>query len=201
LRTKPVTKPLRAEREYERNVKFEFMLAPLTFLLRPGDALLAFRTALKHAGRNTMKTALKTTAVAALASILAITGMVPAQAQVIRPVAPIATVSDVTDVQYRRYDRRHDRYERARYWNGHRGYRERRAGYRYHNGYWYPLAAFAAGAIIGGAIAQPRPVPRAGNINPQHYQWCQARYRSYDSRSNTFQPYNGPRQQCLSPYY
>ena len=37
-----------------------------------------------------MKTALKTTAVAALASIMAFTGMIPAQAQVIRPVAPIA---------------------------------------------------------------------------------------------------------------
>ncbi len=164
-----------------------------------------------------MKSALKTTAVAALASILAVTSMVPAQAQVIRPVAPVTTTTDATNVQYidggiriyrdRRYDRRDryerwDRYERAHYWRGHRGYRERRAGYRYHNGYWYPLAAFAAGAIIGGAIAnQPRAVPRAVNINPQHYQWCQNRYRSYDSYSNTFQPYNGPRQQCLSPYY
>ena len=164
-----------------------------------------------------MKTALKTTAVAALTSILAITGMVPAQAQVIRPVAPIVATTDATAVQYRdryerrfdrridrRIERRIDRYERARYWNGHRGYRDRRAGYRYHNGYWYPLAAFAAGAIIGGAIAQPRPAPvapRAAGLNPQHYQWCQARYRSYDSYSNTFQPYNGPRQQCLSPYY
>jgi len=164
-----------------------------------------------------MKTALKTTAIAALASILAITGMVPAQAQVIRPVAPIAATTDATAVQYRdryerrfdrrierRIDRRIDRYERARYWNGHRGYSERRAGYRYHNGYWYPLAAFAAGAIIGGAIAQPRPAPvapRAAGLNPRHYSWCEARYRSYDSYSNTFQPYNGPRQQCLSPYY
>ena len=153
-----------------------------------------------------MKTALKTTAVAALASILAITGMVPAQAQVIRPAATVTITSDVTTVGHRyghgRYER-YDRYERARYWNGHRGYRDRRAGYRYHNGYWYPLAAFAAGAIIGGAIAQPRPAPvapRAG-LNPRHYSWCEARYRSYDSYSNTFQPYNGPRQQCLSPYY
>ncbi|MFN3719647.1 MAG: BA14K family protein [Rhizobium rhizophilum] len=153
-------------------------------------------------------TALKTTAVAALASIMAITGTIPAQAQVIRPVAPIASTTDATNVQYRerRYDRRVerriDRYERSRYYNGHRGYRDRRAGYRYHNGYWYPLAAFAAGAIIGGAIAQPRPVaPRAAGLNPRHYDWCQARYRSYDGRSNTFQPYNGPRQQCLSPYY
>ncbi len=163
-----------------------------------------------------MKSVLRTTAVAALASILAVTGMVPAQAQVIRPAAPVTSTSDVTKAQYvdgririyrdRRYDRydRYDRYERARYWNGHRGYRDRRPGYRYHNGYWYPLAAFAAGAIIGGAIAsqpRPAPLPRAAGLNPRHYDWCAARYRSYDSYSNTFQPYNGPRQQCLSPYY
>lgn len=166
-----------------------------------------------------MKSAFKTTAVAALASILAVTSMVPARAQVVRPSAPVTTTTDATNVQYvdgqiriyrdRRYDRydryeRIDRYERARYWNGHRGYRERRPGYRQRDGYWYPLAAFAAGAIIGGAIAQPRPAPvapRAAGLNPRHYDWCQARYRSYDSYSNTFQPYNGPRQQCLSPYY
>lgn len=88
--------------------------------------------------------------------------------------------------------------------NGYQGYRHQRPGYRYHNGYWFPLAAFAAGAIIGGAIAQPpapsRPAPGAG-INPKHFDWCSARYRSYRSYDNTFQPNYGPRQQCLSPYY
>jgi hypothetical protein len=147
-----------------------------------------------------MKTFFKNAAAAALASVIALTGVIPAQAQVIRPDVPVAASSDVTSVQFRR-DR--DRYEARRYWRGHRGYRDRRAGYRYHNGYWYPLAAFAAGAIIGGAIAnQPRAVPRvSGNLSANHYQWCQNRYRSYDSYSNTFQPYNGPRQQCVSPYY
>jgi hypothetical protein len=147
-----------------------------------------------------MKTVFRNAAAAILASVIAVTGVIPAQAQVIRPDAPVSVTSDVTSVQFRR-DR--DRYEARRYWRGHRGYRERRAGYRYHNGYWYPLAAFAAGAIIGGVIAnQPRAVPRvSGNLGPRHYQWCQNRYRSYDSYSNTFQPYNGPRQQCVSPYY
>lgn len=106
-----------------------------------------------------------------------------------------AAASEVTQVQYR-----------EGYYNGHRGYRDRRPGYRYHEGYWFPLAAFAAGAVIGGAVAAPRyvepaPAPVAGNLNPRHYDWCATRYRSYDSYSNTFQPYNGPRQQCLSPYY
>ena len=92
---------------------------------------------------------------------------------------------------------------RPGYYNGHRGYRQARPGYRYHNGYWFPLAAFAAGAIIGGAMSAPsRPAaPSGGGINPKHYDWCFDRYRSYDARSNTFQPNYGPRQQCLSPYY
>lgn len=92
---------------------------------------------------------------------------------------------------------------RAGWYNGHRGYREARPGYRYHNGYWFPLAAFAAGALIGGALAEPsapRAAPSAG-INPKHYDWCFSRYRSYRSYDNTFQPNYGPRQQCLSPYY
>jgi len=90
------------------------------------------------------------------------------------------------------------------YFNGHRGYRDYRAGWRRHNGYWFPPAAFIAGAIIGGALAQPAPLHRpapayrpAGNA---HVQWCHDRYQSYRAYDNTFQPYNGPRQQCYSPY-
>src|SRR5438445_457616 len=45
-------------------------------------------------------------------------------------------------------------YERngAVYWNGHRGYREYHRGYRRHGDFWFPLAAFATGALITGAI-------------------------------------------------
>lgn len=35
----------------------------------------------------------------------------------------------------------------------------------------------------------------------RHVQWCYARYRSYRHWDNTFQPYHGPRKQCVSPYY
>jgi len=39
------------------------------------------------------------------------------------------------------------------YYHGYRGYRDRRPGYRRHkDGLWYPAAAFALGAIIGGAL-------------------------------------------------
>lgn len=81
------------------------------------------------------------------------------------------------------------------YYNGHRGYRDRRDGYRYHNGFWFPLAAFAAGAITGGAIADsPPPAP------DPHVEWCLSHYRTYDPYDNTFQPYRGPRVICRSPY-
>ncbi|MBB6181153.1 BA14K family protein [Pseudorhizobium flavum] len=149
-----------------------------------------------------------TTMVAALA--VTVTTYVPVQAMPL-PAAPAASAQGlVTDVQYRdrwdrRYDRRWDRREarrdyrrgyRAGYYNGYRGYRERRPGYRYYNGFWFPLAAFTAGAIISGG-AQARP---SGSHSVRHYQWCESRYRSYRASDNTFQPYNGPRRQCNSPY-
>jgi hypothetical protein len=92
------------------------------------------------------------------------------------------------------------RNERAAYYNGYRGQRERRAGYVYRDGWWFPGAAFALGAIVGGAIANdaPRAAPRARGS--AHVNWCYDRYRSYRASDNTFQPYNGPRQQCYSPY-
>ncbi len=33
-----------------------------------------------------------------------------------------------------------------------------------------------------------------------HVGWCAARYRSYDARSDSFQPLHGPRRACHSPY-
>ena len=93
--------------------------------------------------------------------------------------------------------RRHHSRDRARYWRGHRGYDHYRPGYRRHGDLWFPLAAFAAGAIISGAIANDSPPAYGGNA---HIQYCYNRYKSYRASDNTFQPYNGPRQQCRSPY-
>ena len=83
------------------------------------------------------------------------------------------------------------------YYNGHRGYNYYRPGYRQYNGWWFPAGAFAAGALIGGAIAAQ---PSYGGGGGGHVQWCASQYRSYRASDNTFQPYNGPRQQCVSPY-
>ncbi len=101
----------------------------------------------------------------------------------------ISSQSDVTNVQYHR----HWRGDRHGYYRGHRGYRERRPGYRYHNGFWFPLAAFGAGAIIGGAMAAP---PRGGS----HVAWCENRYRTYRASDNTYVASGGVRRSCVSPY-
>jgi hypothetical protein len=96
-------------------------------------------------------------------------------------------------------DDRRDRFERRgsyAYYNGHRGYRDYRRGYREYNGFWFPLAAFAAGALIVGAA--PPPVVAVAP-NP-HVDWCARTYRSYNPYDNTFQPYHGPRAYCISPY-
>lgn len=95
----------------------------------------------------------------------------------------------------RGWERRGDNY----YYRGHRGYRHHRPGYRQYNGWWFPPAAFIAGAIVGGAIANDPPVQYRPRGNA-HVQWCYDRYRSYRASDNTYQPYNGPRRQCRSPY-
>ncbi|MEB2846954.1 BA14K family protein [Rhizobiales bacterium RZME27] len=157
----------------------------------------------------------KRIATVAVAFTVTLTGLVPAQAfQMPAPVAAqTSTAAPVTDVQYRpwerraerrwdrraerRFDRRERRFERNGYYNGHRGYRERRSGYRYHNGYWFPLAAFATGAIIGGAINQGSPRVSSSSA---HVRWCEQRYRSYRASDNTYVPRAGVRAVCNSPY-
>ncbi|NTA36213.1 BA14K family protein [Agrobacterium salinitolerans] len=142
----------------------------------------------------------------ATAIVVFLTNFTPSQAfQVPVPVTkPAVATENVVPVQYREWDRRrhwdgrHMRRpppHRNGWYNGHRGYRDRRPGYRYHNGYWFPLAAFAAGAIISGAMQQPRPA-----YGGSHVAWCQNRWRSYRAYDNTYQPYNGPRRICVSPY-
>lgn len=81
------------------------------------------------------------------------------------------------------------------YYNGHKGYRYQRRGYREHNGFWFPAGAFIAGALITGAIINNN--DRGGS---SHVEWCYDRYRSYRAYDNSFQPYYGQRRQCNSPF-
>ena len=123
--------------------------------------------------------------------------------------------SNVVDVQYRQGSnrrpetRRHPSNRRpssgprrGNSWHGYRGSRYRRPGYRRRNdGWWYPAAAFTAGALIGTAAAS-RPVyrPSGPSNRDRHVSWCMNRFRSYRVSDNTFQPYSGARRQCVSPY-
>ena len=98
-----------------------------------------------------------------------------------------------------RVDRRYDR-QGYRNWRGYRGYPHYRNGYREYNGWWYPLAAFTTGAVIGNAINDGYYDDGSYGGGDTHTQWCYNRYRSYRAYDNTYQPYNGPRRQCYSPY-
>ena len=159
-----------------------------------------------------MKKLLSGLCVSALAISFAI-APVAAAPMIAMPSVDAAAPSDsgVLNVQFndnwrrmeRRVERRDDRrgsgrFERRgnyHYYNGHRGYRQARPGYRQYNGFWFPGAAFIAGAIVSGAIQ----AERSGG-GSAHVQWFYDRYRSYRASDNTFQPYNGGRQRCYSPY-
>ncbi|MEE4144369.1 MAG: BA14K family protein [Halieaceae bacterium] len=87
-----------------------------------------------------------------------------------------------------RYD--HD----SAYFNDHRGYRQKRSGYRQYNGWWFPPAAFFKGAAIDKSL-------HTVNFGDDHYEWCAKRYTSYRDSDNTFQPRSGgSRRLCVSPY-
>ncbi|MCA1406956.1 BA14K family protein [Ensifer sp. IC3342] len=143
-----------------------------------------------------------------LSAVTAFTSYAPAQAMPLAPVSQ-SNPSGITLVHHKPWHHggpRHgwrDDGPRYGHYNGYRGYRYRRDGYRRHSdGWWYPLAAFGAGMIIGGAIAAPPPPRRVyTNASRAHVDWCYAQYRSYRAYDNSFQPYYGPRQQCVSPYY
>lgn len=95
------------------------------------------------------------------------------------------------------YDRR---YHGNRYRNPYGGYRYNYGGYYYQQPYWSLTLPFVLGAPY---YAQPRyynPPPRYRNYGGAHVDWCQARYRSYNVRYNTWVSYGGDVRQCISPY-
>jgi hypothetical protein len=154
---------------------------------------------------------MKKLAIIIVTAITALSGVAPAQAFPTMGVSRVETSQPVEKVQYRGdmwrngghgYRERHRRYYRDGYRGRHYSRYDRR--YRHHHGSnaGAIIGGLAAGAIIGGALAQPRyaPPPRRYVSGSSHTQWCYNRYRSYRAYDNTFQPYNGPRTQCYSPY-
>ena len=140
---------------------------------------------------------MKRLAIILISLATAIGGVAPAQAFPSIPAPKIDTSNVVEQVDHRRghrwhrqrhYGHRHDRHRRH---YSHRRHRNNNAG--------AIIGGLAAGAIIGGAIASSRQpsYSRGGN---DHVNWCYSQYRSYRAYDNTFQPYNGPRRQCRSPF-
>lgn len=161
-----------------------------------------------------MKKLFSTLCAGVLALGTGLTSIAPVNAAPFVPAPVVEKASDTQNIQYRRWrdGPRHGGYYRRGgdgWYNGHRGYRTYRHGYRRHGDFWFPAGAFIAGALIGGALAAPAPryvepeyrvrrVYRGGGN--AHVQWCYDRYRSYRAYDNTYQPYDGPRAQCYSPY-
>ncbi len=97
------------------------------------------------------------------------------------PMAPVAgpemlaaSALPLTSVQYRRWH------------HGHRGWHHR----RHYGPGAAALGGLAAGAIIGGAIANSQ--ARANDATT----YCAQRYRSYDPASGTYLGYDGNRHSC-----
>ena len=187
------------------------------------DARYVFKSVVQEKGAdvNRLLFAISATALSALLGLTSIQPATAAPISNMSPIgnAGLSQSSDVIDAQYRRpahrpvhrpvhgrpgygrppYHHRpahpiHRPGYRPGYWHGYHGYHYARPGYRrYNDGLWYPLAAFGAGAVVGGAIAtQPA-------YASSHVLWCANRYRTYRASDNTYQPNSGPRAQCVSP--
>lgn len=94
-------------------------------------------------------------------------------------------------------------------WNGFKGYRHHRSGYKKHtDGWWYPEAAFQPGVSADNSNAKPKKTTRKQQKDDEkpwliksHIDYCAAKYKSYKSFDNSYQPLEGSRKQCLSRYY
>lgn len=138
----------------------------------------------------------KTIASFAAAALLLFTHAAPASANSLYP--PSVLVANVGFVQ--EVAHRHGFYvvRGVHYYNGYRGVVVARPGYRFYRGYWFPPVAFATGVIVGRTLVHS--VRPARRLTAAHIEWCFDHYRSYRAYDNTYQPYDGPREQCWSPY-
>jgi hypothetical protein len=106
---------------------------------------------------------------------------VPAAAAPLMIDTPLRASAASDGVQNVRWRGRHHRG-----WHGHRHHRH----WDRHSGWGPALGGLAAGAIIGGAIANSRAQTAADDA------YCSQRFRSYDPASGTYLGYDGLRHPC-----
>lgn len=141
-----------------------------------------------------MMSKLKTAIVGISAAAMLATTPVAAAPVMIQPAAPAATASTeapVIDVRHRDGRRWWRHRNRDRHW-GHRHYDRRWYGHRRHrdrDGFGAAIAGFAAGALIAGALSQPR-------YYSSRDSYCASRFRSYNPRTGTYTTYDGRQVRC-----
>ncbi|WP_019223030.1 BA14K family protein [Bartonella rattaustraliani] len=99
--------------------------------------------------------------------------------------------------------------------NGFKGYHNYRPGYRkYGDNWWYPEAAFVTASHLNTkhtplrVVSSEKGVLSTSSLEgkkpwmiKQHIESCRRRYRSYNQNDNSYQPFHGPRKQCLSRFF
>ena len=104
-----------------------------------------------------MKKIVSVIGAAVLSAALLATSAVPTTAAPIRADGYNAGIVLVHDRDHRR-GRHHYGFQRRGnfyFFNGFRGYRERRHGYRKYRGYWFPPSAFSFSFSVGGGYHHP----------------------------------------------
>ncbi len=94
-------------------------------------------------------------------------------------------------------------------WDDDRRWKKRRYARRHYNrgpnivlglGFGIPAYRYADPYYDYNYVAPRRVYRRSYGLSEAHIAWCFDRWRSYRVYDNTYQPYNGPRKLCWSPY-
>lgn len=154
------------------------------------------------------KSGLVASVIATMVMMVAPTGSAVALPAMSQSAQKHVSSSDVTPVQNRSIDAMRE--ARRNQWRMHRGHgyygryrgsRHYRPGWRRHNGWWFPPAAFALGLALGAAPRYAEPPRHYRGLPRAHYRWCDRNYRTYRASDNTFIPRRGVRAECRSPYW
>ncbi|MCV0397008.1 MAG: BA14K family protein [Rhizobiaceae bacterium] len=135
----------------------------------------------------------------AIAAVVGLTGLFSTPAPVLAQSAVVQLVGHRDYGPRRHYDDARRHY----HWREHGRRHWHRPAYRhYRRHYPRPYVEFHFGTphYVRPRYARPSYVRPAMRFSPAHYRWCEARYRSYRTWDNSWQPYHGPRRQCISPY-